>query len=136
MTDFFADTYAILAFLQGDPGYAKRFRGRQFRTGRWNLYEAYAAQRARGVPAAEAAENLAPFEGRVIPEDWETLRTAAETRMRLRAEGRRCSFVDAAGYALARREGLVFLTGDTGFQGVEHVEFLPQAGAPTRKSRR
>jgi len=136
VTEFFADTYAILAYLQGDPAYVKRFRGNRFRTGTWNLYEAYAAQRARGVPPTEAMENLAPFEAAMVEADVETLREAAEARLRLRAEGRRCSHIDAAGYVLAQRQGLPFLTGDGAFEGVEGVDFLPEAGAGAARRRR
>lgn len=48
----------------------------------------------------------------------------------MRAKGLTCSYIDAAGYAHARRLGLPFLTGDPAFEGIEGVEFLREA---TRK---
>lgn len=131
MNDFYADTYAILAGLDGDPAYVSRLRSASFRTGWLNLYEAYYAQLARGVLPEEARWRLAPFEPAATNIAWSTLRAAAELRHRFLTEGRRCSYIDAAGYARARELGLPFLTGDPAFKGVAGVEFLPE----TRRGR-
>jgi hypothetical protein len=54
----------------------------------------------------------------------------------MRSKGLACSYIDAAGYALARRSGLPFLTGDPAFEGVEGVEFLREATARARPAKR
>lgn len=132
LTDFFADSYAILALLNGDEAYARRFRNTRFRTGWLNLYEAYAAQLAREVLAPEAAANLAPFEASAGHADWETLQEAARFRHEMRKEGKNCSYVDAAGYASARSLGVPFLTGDPAFQDLPGVELLVEKRRKTR----
>lgn len=124
MSEFFADSYAILAHLAGDPAYVARFKDATFRTSILNLFEAHYAQISRGVPDAEAVENLAPFEARAEAPDWSALREASLFRHELRSQGRRCSYIDAAGLVLARRSRLPFLTGDPAFEDVAGVEFL------------
>lgn len=138
MTDFFADSYALLAFLAGDPGYQKRFEGAGFRTSILNLLEVHYAQVSRGVPEPEAQGNLSPFELAAVTPDWPVLRQASIFRRDLRAEGLACSYIDAVGYAQARHLGLPFLTGDPAFEGIDGVEFLREKKArlPSRKSRK
>lgn len=38
--------------------------------------------------------------------------------------GKRISYVDALGYVLASKNGLLFLTGDKAFKGLDNVEFV------------
>ncbi len=102
-----------------------------------NLYEVHYAQISRGVPDEEARDNLAPFEGGALAPEWAALREASIFRLEMRQRGLSCSYVDAAGFVLARRAGLPFLTGDAAFESVEGVEFLkersPSATARRRK---
>lgn len=137
LTDFFADSYAILAYLVGDGGYVARFKGASFKTSALNLLEAHYAQVSRGVSDDEAAANLAPFEASIERHDWTVLRQASVFRHDMRSKGLACSYIDAAGYALARRLGLPFLTGDPAFEGVDGVEFLREAtrARATRRKR-
>ena len=54
-----------------------------------------------------------------------------DVRRRLQADGRRCAYIDAAGYAHALDLALPLLTGDAAFQDLEGVEFLKET--TTRK---
>lgn len=133
MTAFYADTYAIMALLNGDPTHIRRFRAREFRTSWLNLYEAYYSQLARGVPEAEAAARLAPLEAHAEHPDWLTLKLASRFRLELKKTGRSCSYVDAAGYLQARQAQVPFLTGDPVFKGLEGVEFLEERASKRRR---
>jgi predicted nucleic acid-binding protein len=136
LTEFFADSYAILAYLQGDPGYVARFRGSLFHTSILNLYEVHYSLVSRGVQESEAMESLAPFETSASPPDWPVLRDASRLRAALKVEGRSCSYIDAAGLAMARKMGLPFLTGDAAFEGVDGVEFLREQAPSRRRGQR
>lgn|GEM_PF-946005 len=124
MTEFYADTHAILSFLAGDEAAGKRFRSSPFRTGLLNVYAAHFAQLSADVSAEEATRNLAPFEPVALAPDTPLLREAARFLQRERRGGRRLSLVDAVGYTHALRLGLPFLTGDPTFRGLPNVEFL------------
>lgn len=137
LSDFFADSYAILAYLAGDRAYVARFRKGSFRTSVLNLLESHYAQVSRGVSDDEASANLAPFEACAQTPDWSVLREASLFRYGMRSKGLACSYIDAAGYAHARRQGLPFLTGDAAFEGIDGVEFLretPRARPARRRS--
>jgi predicted nucleic acid-binding protein len=128
VTEFFADTHAILAFLSGDEAAARRFRSSPFRTGLLNLLAAHYAQLAAEVAPEEAARNLAPFEPAALAPDPPLLREAARLLHDERRGGRRLSLVDAVGYAHARRLGVAFVTGEPVFRGLAGVEFLGETG--------
>lgn len=134
MKPFFADTYAILAAIRGDPAYSRRFQqARSFRTGNWNLLEALYVQISQGVPRDVAAHRLAPFLGAVLREDWRLLQKAAKIRLDFRAKGSVISTVDAVGFALATDAKLPFLTGDPAFRHVPEAEFLAARRGSVRK---
>lgn len=124
VTEFFADTQSILAFLNGDPAAGKRFRASPFRTSLLNLYAAHVAQLSADVAREEADRNLAPFEPVALAPDAALLREAARFLQDARRGGRRLSPVDAVGYVHARRLGLPFLTPDDRFQGLPGIERL------------
>ncbi len=134
MKPFFADSYAILAVMRGDAEYSRRFREASFfRTGNWNLLECYYAHVSQGIAPQAAADRLAPFLRAAVGDGWDVLRAAAEVRIRFRSLGRVISNVDAVGYALARRHGLQFLTGDPSFKGMPGVDFLIRKTRSSKK---
>ncbi len=127
MTKFFADSYAIMSYLEGDAAYVRAFQdASDFRTGLLNLYESEFTMLRRGVAEDEIARALTPFESRAVGVDRETLRAAARLRLRLRGDGLECSYIDAVGYAQALDLGLPFFIGDPAFQDQPGVRFLPQ----------
>ena len=123
MTDFLADSYALVAFLEGNERYVRIFRRKMLATTALNILEVYATllRRLDGAVAKEVCSGLLPL---AIPVPAEVALAAGEFRHRMRSMKRDCSCIDAWGYAAARRLGVPFLTGDPSFRGVDHVEFV------------
>jgi hypothetical protein len=130
---FFADTYALLAWLSGEPAYVRRFERATYTTGWLNLMECHFFQISKGIPEADAARRLAPMERFATHPDWTVLRRASTIRRRMIEQGRRCSYVDSIGYAAAQSAKVPFLAGDGAFRGLEGVEFLAAAVPTTGK---
>ncbi len=124
MNEFYADTFAILALLQGDQNYLRRFRSSSFRTGWLNIGEAYYAQLVREVPPDEIAQNLAPFEERAQEPDWAALGEAAKLRLELQRPGRPVTLAVALAYVQARAAGVPLLTGHGALKNLQGVDFL------------
>lgn len=124
MTDLFADAHAILAFLAGDETTARKFRTANLTTGILNVYESHYAQLKAEVSTDEAKANLAPFEPKALVPDVALLREAARVRVEEFRRGRPLSFIDAVGYAQARKLDAAFLTTQVVFKGMAGVELL------------
>lgn len=125
MTECFLDTSAILGFLNGDEGLARRLRSSPFRTGPPNLAEAHFAQLAVGVAPEEADRNLAPFEAAAIDAPPPVVRAAA----RLLLAHQHWGLAAALAYAHARHLGIPLLSADPSFQGVPGADLA----LPTRR---
>ena len=123
MPDLFADSFALVAFLEGNPRYVRIFRRKKLVTSALNVLEVYATllRRFNREEAREAAGAFLPVVVEVPPE---VALTAAEFRRTMRASKRDCSYIDAWGFAAAKHEGVPFLTGDPAFKHVENVEFV------------
>jgi predicted nucleic acid-binding protein len=123
LTDYLADSYALVAFLEGNDRYVRIFRRKSLATTALNVLEVYATllRRLDGAEAKEVASGLIPL---TVPVPAEVALTAGDFRHRMRSMKRDCSYIDAWGYAAARRLGVPFLTGDPSFRGVDHVEFV------------
>ncbi|MBI4361805.1 MAG: PIN domain-containing protein [Euryarchaeota archaeon] len=123
MTEYFLDSYALIALATGSEGYT-RYSEEAWVTGPMNLAEAYyiLLERGRGDLAEEFWEEFSKvaveIPGPVVKEAMRFRLQAPRTR------GRRLSYVDAIGYTFAREAGLRFLTGDDDFRGMENVEFV------------
>ncbi|MFA5861732.1 MAG: PIN domain-containing protein [Candidatus Thermoplasmatota archaeon] len=88
-------------------------------TERGHLYE-FARELLKRVPAREVRGALAAMApNRLDPTDDDLIEAA-----KLKRVHPRMSAQDALGYMLARREGLLFLTGDTAFRKMTGVEFV------------
>lgn len=126
--NFFCDTYALIALVEGRPEY-ERFRREPVVCDRDNLLElAYYLLRDVGPDRArEALEALNPET--LDMEEGELWGAAA---LRLAERKRNLSYVDALGYTLARSRRLRFLTGDAAFRDLPDVEFVPVTKAPRR----
>lgn len=123
MVDFLADSYALVAFLEGNERYVRIFRRKLLATTALNVLELYATL-LRRLDTAEAREKCAAFLPLAVPVPAEIALTAGDFRHRMRSMKKDCSYIDAWGYAAARHLGIPFLTGDPAFRGIAHVEFV------------
>ncbi len=123
MPDLFADSYALVALLEGNERYVRIFRRKEVATSALNLLEVYATLLRRLDPA-ECRELTAGIVSMVVTVPPEVAFVAAEFRHSMRARRRDCSYIDAWGYAAAQHLGVPFLTGDPSFRHVEGVEFV------------
>ena len=123
MPDLFADSFALVAYLEGNPRYLRIFEQRKIVTSALNVLEVYATL-LRRIDAAEAREIAMTLLTLALPLPSEVALSAAEFRHAMRRRKRDCSYVDAWGYAAAVHLGVRFLTGDTAFRGLQNVEFV------------
>lgn len=121
MTEYFADTYALIEFVRGNRHYSKYFLENKTSTTRLNLMELYyATLREGGEELAE--EYYESFLSSAINIDDETIKDAMKFRYSVKKK--KLSYVDAIGYMLALEKGIKFLTGDNQFKGMADVEFV------------
>lgn len=118
MFRYFFDTYALLRLYRGEASYVP-YAGIPIVTDSGCLYE-FAREVFRRGNAREAQAALADIRAERISPTNDDLVEAAKLAQRLA----RISAQDALGYALARRAGLLFLTGDRAFRRLPAVEFV------------
>ena len=123
MADFLADSYALVAFLEGNERYVGIFRRKSLVTTAMNVLEVYATL-LRRIGRGEARELAAGLSSLAVPIPTEVALSAGEFRQSMRSRKRDCSYIDAWGYASAQYLGVPFLTGDPAFRRIEHVEFV------------
>lgn len=123
MPDLFADSYALVALLEGNDRYVRIFRRREVVTSALNLLEVYATL-LRRLEQSESRELAAGILAIVVPVPPEVAFAAGEFRQSMRQQKRDCSYIDAWGYASAQELGVPFLTGDPAFRQIAGVEFV------------
>lgn len=120
MTDYFADTYAIIEYLNGNPAYAPYFENRIF-TSQQNLIELfYTLLKKKGEKTA--VQEFIRYSSRQVPLTLHSIHAAMKFKLAHASE--RLSYADCIGYALARELGIPFLTGDRQFANKENVAFV------------
>lgn len=118
---YFLDTYAIIEHLEGNPKYSE-FNSENSVTSVFNILEFcyyleksfYNEERARSVAMI--------FFNVCIDIDFEAIFEAS--RFRWENKKLKLSYTDCMGYALAKRNGLQFVTGDEPFKSIEGVKFV------------
>lgn len=123
LVDYFADSFALVAFLEGNPRYVRIFRHKKLVTSALNVLEVYSTL-LRRLSHEEARDSSIPFLSLTVEVPPEVAIDAAEFRHSMRISKHDCSYVDAWGYAAAGYLKVPFLTGDPTFRRVEHVEFV------------
>ncbi len=118
-TKFFFDTYALIEVFQGKEAY-KPYLDAVFFVTKLNLFEFHQyLLRIRGPGFADAEiEKYLPHL-RIF--DLQVIKKASRLR-KGRAGG--VSMTDCIGYVYAVENGLIFLTGDRAFEGMEKVRFV------------
>jgi predicted nucleic acid-binding protein len=124
MARLFADTYALIELLKGNPNYEDYSQAYLVAT-EFNIFElTYALFRDFGRD--EAAKVVSLMRDRieiVLTEDSDYL-SASEFRKSANRTGKKLSLVDALGYSCSRKLGIRFLTGDKEFSEMENVEYI------------
>ncbi len=123
MVDLFADSYALVAVLEGNERYVRIFRRKDVVTSSLNLLEVYATL-LRRIDPVESRELASGILAMIVPVPPEVAFIAGEFRQSMRSHRKDCSYIDAWGYAAAGNLGVPFLTGDPAFRGVEGVQFV------------
>lgn len=121
VTGYFLDTYAIIEFLKGNEKLVPYLSNEKNLTSVLNLIELYYYLLSRMGEATADEKTLPFFSISVNPRPL-----AIKNGMKFRLENRKknLSYADCLGYALARENGLKFLTGDKQFKGLPNVEFV------------
>jgi len=123
MAELFADTYALIEILKGNPNYEK-YSKRSLITTEFNIFElAYALYRDFGD---DAMGTLRLVRGDIVMEyvrDDDYIE-AAKIRLLTNKEGKNLSLIDCLGYSCAKRPGIKFFTGDQEFKYMENVEYV------------
>ena len=121
MTDiFFADTYALIEILRGNPEY-RPFLFSFILTSKLNLMELY-YHFLHDQRAEEGERALKLYSRFLIPVSIPGIRDGMAFKLLHRKE--KLSYADCIGYALAQQLGVKFLTGDKKFREKENVEFV------------
>jgi predicted nucleic acid-binding protein len=112
MAKFFADTYALVEILRGNPNYST-YAEEELYTTEFNLLElSYALTRDFGEKKVKATVELVRSILIVLTPDIQHYVTASTLRIQTRKEGKKLSLIDCLGYVLAKDMEMRFLTGD------------------------
>lgn len=120
MVKYFFDSYAIIEIVKGNPLYAKYVEEVVIIT-QFNLVDIYWSF-FNDFGEEKAKELYAYFKECVVPVDDIVLQEAI--KFRKENKKRDLSYADGIGYTYALQNGLLFLTGDKGFEKLPYVEFL------------
>ncbi len=117
---YFFDTYAFFEIINGNPSYATYNKALSATT-TYNLMELhYGLILSYGKEFAD--KKYDEFRPICTDVDDRIIKTANE--FRAKNKKKRFSYIDCIGYITARINGMVFLTGDKGFERMENVEFV------------
>lgn len=118
---YFADSYAMLAYLEGNKLLAPYFEDEGIVTSSFNIAELYYhLLLKKGEKLAD--EWTVPF--LAISANPESLTIKRAMQFRLKERKRGLSYADCIGYQIAKERGLLFLTGDKEFRDMPNVEFV------------
>ncbi|MEA1944287.1 MAG: PIN domain-containing protein [Euryarchaeota archaeon] len=123
MADLFADTYALVEILKGNPNYEK-YSERLLITTEFNIFElAYALYRDFGDDAIDTLRLVRDDIAMEYVGDDDYIE-ASKIRLLTNKEGKNLSLIDCLGYSCAKRLGIKFFTGDQEFEYMENVEYV------------
>ena len=117
---FFLDTYALVEIFIGNENYLKYF-DKAFAITKLNLFEFHQyLVKAKGESIADSIieyylPNIADFDINII---------RLASKFRTRNMKKNVSMTDCIGYIFAKENGLLFVTGDKEFSGLDNVEFV------------
>lgn len=117
---YFFDTYAIIEILKGNPNYDKYKDVKQF-VSVFNLVELH-LHITREFDEKLADDLVDEYSRCVIDFNFADIKET--TKLKIEYAKRKISIPDAIGYAIAKRLGIKFLTGDEKFEDFDNVEFV------------
>ncbi len=120
ISEYFFDTYAAIEIIKSSPSYEK-YADEKIRITFLNLLEIYyITLLQQGDKKAE--EVFTRFKEFVI--DLTDVIIFDAMKFRLEHKKKSLSYADCLGYTYARKNNLLFLTGDDGFKELLNVEFV------------
>jgi len=124
MASYYYDSYAIIEFLNKNQKYKEHFTEHKGILTALNLMEvSYSLQKHLGFKSTE--KYLEPFLPYVVTFDLSDVDAAMKLRLALEKEKKlNISYVDALGYYLAKKNNVLFLTGDEQFKALDNVKFI------------
>ena len=118
---YFFDTYAIIEIVRENKNY-ERFKDADIISGLLNYGELYSwTLKGKG----DYRELLTRVRRLILHLDIGDIIEGMKFKYQNR--DKKLSFVDCVGYAMAKRRGLRFVTGDDGFRNLPGVEFVKQS---------
>jgi predicted nucleic acid-binding protein len=124
MARLFADTYALIELLKGNPNYENYSQADLIAT-EFNILElTYALFRDFGRDEAAKVVKLIRYKIEILPTEDSDYLDASEFRKSTNKTGKKLSLIDALGYSCSRKLGIKFLTGDREFFEMENVEYI------------
>lgn len=117
---FFADTYAIIEIIRGNPNYSE-YTDYVLVTSKLNLIELY-YHLLHDFDKDTAEKYFRVYSKFVMPISNNSIRNGMQFKLAHKKE--KASYVDCVGYALALELGIKFLTGDQKFEDKDNVEFV------------
>lgn len=121
MVNYFFDSYAIIELIKGNPQYVK-YSQEIVVTSIFHLIEVYWSI-LNNFDKHKAEENYTKFRDCVVDIDDLTLKEAIQFRKEHKQQD--LSYADCIGYIYAKKNKLLFLTGDKEFKHLPHVAFTP-----------
>lgn len=121
MISYFFDTYAMVEIIFANENYARKTSNVSIITTKMNLLELHHHILNRHGSAAAQKAYDAFKEGLIESTDEDIIDAST---FRKSHASMKLSFIDCLGYAMAKRRGMKFLTGDSAFKGLENVEFV------------
>ncbi|MBI3412659.1 MAG: PIN domain-containing protein [Candidatus Aenigmarchaeota archaeon] len=120
MVKFFLDTFALMEIIKGNTRYEK-YLDSENSTSLLNLYEMY-YNLLKISDEISAKNEFLQFKQFVIQVN--DTHIFAASKFKLEKNKLNISYADALGYAMAKSEGMKFLTGDKAFRNMDNVEFV------------
>ena len=124
MARLFADTYALIELLKGNPNY-ENYSQTDIIATEFNILElTYALFRDFGRDEAAKVVKLIRDKIKILPTEDSDYLDASEFRKSANKTGKKLSLIDALGYSCSKKLGIKFLTGDREFLEMENVEYI------------
>ena len=117
---YFFDTYALVELIRKNENYID-YLNYPLRVSILNIAELY-WNLIKEFGIEKAKEWMQKYEFDILELSYDVMLSAVEFRYKYKKQD--ISLPDAAGYLLAKKHGLRFLTGDKEFENFDNVEFV------------